>query len=749
MLMVICTGLAISQSYSEVSLVNGLPAVYLNGQPFNVSGWMCGSLWQESVEEINSQIDVVAEQDFSTAFIQVFWSNIEEIQGSFYWAGLDSIFNHAQEMNVKVVVEIGVTQISYPLWYAYITYPNDGFMKNQYGEYPVDPTSLDTVYLATFYHPDFYQYADIFVAQIVDRYKNNPNLLGWMILPTFTGENNYPAGFPGIEEQVFDYSDFSAGLFGFVPPQPEEPFAYSQPDDRSEWRNWVEFRLNKKRECFEHFGTLIDSHDPDHIIGVFPLVSLGGGGFFNSFDNLQVGYEYDWLISRPWVDFVRSGSIHYNDFSFRMCEVYSYYCEYGGILAGYRHGKAVINEPTKSGSCTGNVDIEVISALSAMMQSLGAYHTWYYTSQNGPLYGVWTPSEVEKIGETSCIVALPRPEMLTVPRLAVLDFPVEHCYYYTQTLYNPDSSFITDSYTVFNNLEVVNAFSDAGIPYDALSDEEIINTPGILDDYSVLVLTLPRSRVDLYIPTLSSILDAYVNSGGFVTQMDSMFTSEMKYYYLHRYTGAFTHQILLDSVITPLRETIDDLNLARHEYPDYGILIHGLKPYFWCFIPDSIQTFSGEILFDVSDWGLPQGSITVVEMLTGDSYAGQISGEKLAVTLALQPRQTYLFSVGTAGLEEQAGTDQVILFQNNPNPFTTNTIINYEISIDGQITLELYDISGRLVRTLVREYLPAGKHSIEWDGNDDSGIIAASGVYFCRLETADRSVQTRKLILLR
>ncbi len=110
---------------------------------------------------------------------------------------------------------------------------------------------------------------------------------------------------------------------------------------------------------------------------------------------------------------------------------------------------------------------------------------------------------------------------------------------------------------------------------------------------------------------------------------------------------------------------------------------------------------------------------------------------------------------GTSGMEneEWQGDPSLsvcsVLHQNYPNPFTTTTIVDYEISNDSQITLELYDISGRMVRTLVRDYLPAGKHSIEWDGNDDSGINVASGVYFCRLETADRSTQARKLMLLR
>jgi hypothetical protein len=88
------------------------------------------------------------------------------------------------------------------------------------------------------------------------------------------------------------------------------------------------------------------------------------------------------------------------------------------------------------------------------------------------------------------------------------------------------------------------------------------------------------------------------------------------------------------------------------------------------------------------------------------------------------------------------------LLQNSPNPFLAGTSIGYVVPEDGRVTLRIYDVSGRLVRTLVHGTVPAGRNTAVWDGRDGDGQRLASGVYFYRLETADRSL-TKKSLLLR
>jgi flagellar hook assembly protein FlgD len=60
----------------------------------------------------------------------------------------------------------------------------------------------------------------------------------------------------------------------------------------------------------------------------------------------------------------------------------------------------------------------------------------------------------------------------------------------------------------------------------------------------------------------------------------------------------------------------------------------------------------------------------------------------------------------------------------------------------------IYDVTGRRLATLVDETLPAGRHSLTWNGRSDAGQSLAPGVYFCRMQTG-RFAATRRLLLLR
>lgn len=85
------------------------------------------------------------------------------------------------------------------------------------------------------------------------------------------------------------------------------------------------------------------------------------------------------------------------------------------------------------------------------------------------------------------------------------------------------------------------------------------------------------------------------------------------------------------------------------------------------------------------------------------------------------------------------------LFQNHPNPFNNQTVIRYRVGnslSDNRVVLEVFDIQGRRVSTLVNEHQPAGSYNIQWDA---SGL--ASGVYFYRLQIGP-FVQTHKMTLL-
>ncbi len=85
---------------------------------------------------------------------------------------------------------------------------------------------------------------------------------------------------------------------------------------------------------------------------------------------------------------------------------------------------------------------------------------------------------------------------------------------------------------------------------------------------------------------------------------------------------------------------------------------------------------------------------------------------------------------------------------NRPNPFNPRTTVSFDLAAAGRVTLDVFDLRGRLVRTLVDERLPAGRHDVLWDGRDAGGRETASGVYLCRLR-AGGADQMRKMTLVR
>ena len=88
------------------------------------------------------------------------------------------------------------------------------------------------------------------------------------------------------------------------------------------------------------------------------------------------------------------------------------------------------------------------------------------------------------------------------------------------------------------------------------------------------------------------------------------------------------------------------------------------------------------------------------------------------------------------------------LEQNYPNPFNPVTTIRFGLNEPSSIALRIYDVSGRLVRTLVADHLQAGIYERVWDGKDSGGRAVASGIYLYKLETKSVT-ETKKMILLR
>jgi len=83
-----------------------------------------------------------------------------------------------------------------------------------------------------------------------------------------------------------------------------------------------------------------------------------------------------------------------------------------------------------------------------------------------------------------------------------------------------------------------------------------------------------------------------------------------------------------------------------------------------------------------------------------------------------------------------------------PNPFNPATTISYTLGQPGPVQLQIFDVTGKCITTLVDEYQSAGLHTLQWDAMDVDGEILPSGMYLCRIRSVS-FVQTKKMLFLK
>jgi subtilisin-like proprotein convertase family protein len=110
-------------------------------------------------------------------------------------------------------------------------------------------------------------------------------------------------------------------------------------------------------------------------------------------------------------------------------------------------------------------------------------------------------------------------------------------------------------------------------------------------------------------------------------------------------------------------------------------------------------------------------------------------------------RLTHDIATDVGGAAENVPS-RLALKGNVPNPFNPVTTIYFDLPKKMNVSLAVYEPSGRRVATLRSGEIEAGSHQVTWDGRDDSGREVSSGVYFYRLE-AEKDVMTRKMVLLK
>ncbi len=152
------------------------------------------------------------------------------------------------------------------------------------------------------------------------------------------------------------------------------------------------------------------------------------------------------------------------------------------------------------------------------------------------------------------------------------------------------------------------------------------------------------------------------------------------------------------------------------------------------------------IRVDLGDHPAVEGTRVALYALAGrtitDEYGQPVDQLQVNTTFAHEGNQEPAARTGSNGSKVYA------LEVNYPNPFNTLTRMAYALAETGPVRIDIYNILGRRIRTLVDEVKPAGRHEVLWDGTDDQGTPVASGIFFYKIE-AGQFVETRKMVLMK
>jgi hypothetical protein len=150
---------------------------------------------------------------------------------------------------------------------------------------------------------------------------------------------------------------------------------------------------------------------------------------------------------------------------------------------------------------------------------------------------------------------------------------------------------------------------------------------------------------------------------------------------------------------------------------------------------------------DIAGSATPQGPVNIVGIASQfDPAPPYLSGYEI------RPRDLTDIDVITSVEDKPSKEAQIpstfALQQNYPNPFNAETVISYSIPVQSHVSLNIYNINGQKIRTLIDEVSQPGVYRVVWNGTNDEGKDLASGIFFYRFDAPGISF-VKKLILLR
>ncbi len=176
----------------------------------------------------------------------------------------------------------------------------------------------------------------------------------------------------------------------------------------------------------------------------------------------------------------------------------------------------------------------------------------------------------------------------------------------------------------------------------------------------------------------------------------------------------------------------------------------------WKDVHFTLKTKSGDILLTDNSAGcsIHNGRFLVqlgnIDWAKGEKYILTLytddgsTSDNIDVTLDSSPAQ----NLGRFYLKEGTFIPSVFALEGaTPNPFNASTDIKFDLPTDSNVKLAIFDVNGKLVRTLVSGQMDAGIHTIRWDATDNDGSEIPTGVYFCKMKAGEFSAVSKLMLI--
>ncbi len=210
------------------------------------------------------------------------------------------------------------------------------------------------------------------------------------------------------------------------------------------------------------------------------------------------------------------------------------------------------------------------------------------------------------------------------------------------------------------------------------------------------------------------------------------------------YTGPTNNDWLITPAIT-IDESASVFFTAKSLVDQYGLERFNVLVSTGSTLPEDFTCISGEY------------SVSAPDTWTNYSYnLSAYAGQTIRVAILCVSNDAFMFMVDNFRVTDEDVTSNsnnasIVtseLLGNYPNPFNPETRITFFTKENGHVSLDIYNIKGQKVKTLLNDTLEAGNHNVTWNGTDDNGKNVASGVFFYRMKSG-KYTSTKKMILMK